>query len=320
MRCISRSTILLVSWQIAAWAAPGTANECVEAPGARILAGQLAARIPAFGALAADADLAPAPIGSMVRVFTKPQLEQLLIRTKVDPAAMELPDRLCVVRRRVAIPADLWQSTVESAIRATCGETPFRATVREFPRQAFPEGELQFSPTGLGPASSALSRIGGGKQLRIWRGRLVLPERASIPVWIQLELEMLRETFVAERQLAAGSALQAGDYRMAQVWRTETAGGRLCGEDSPREPESGMILRSGVAAGEPIPVASLRRAPAVRRGATVELEVTTGQTVLRAPATAERDAEVGEQVRVKNHWNGRGQTGTVAGNGRVRLE
>jgi flagella basal body P-ring formation protein FlgA len=317
MRCISRSTILLVSWTSLAFGAGIADGGCLEVDGARIHAGRLAERVAAFAALDSGADLGPAPVGSLVRVFTRTQLQSLL--GLEAGATADLPNRLCVTRKRQTIPREQWQAAAEKAVAEVCGSMPWRASVTEFSKQAYPAGELQFSPTGLGPVAPVGARNSGRKRPRSWRGQLVLPERTTIPVWIQLELETQAETAVAVRDLAAGTVLRTDDYKVEPVWRTETGGGTLCSASAPA-PQAGMVLSRSVAAGEALPLGSVRRAPAVRRGATVELEVEAGAAMLRAPATAEADAEIGEPVRVRNHWNGRGQVGKVAGNGRVRLE
>lgn len=297
MKCISKSITLLVSLGAGLAAAEG----CVAVDGARIRAADLAAAVPAFGALPPDKDLAPAPAGTLVRVFHRSQLAILL-----PGIVAELPDRICVERKRTAIPEAAWQEAIDAAMTRLCPAIPWKATVLEIPNHRFPSGVLQFSRPGL---------VASRGSAPLWRGSLLLPDKSSIPVWVRVEVQTERRAAVLNHAIAAGTAISAEDYREEDLW---VAG--LCVEDTtPPKPE-GMVARRALSAGASIQHGDLRRPPAIHRGQPVELEAGSGAARLRVSAVAENDAEVGEQVRLRSTWNGSKLVGRVTGAQKARVE
>lgn len=297
MKCISRSTILLASL-LAPLAA---AESCVLVDGARILAADLATIVPAFSELPPDKDLAPAPVGTLVRVFHRAQLAALL-----PGAAAELPNRLCVQRKRDVIPGEVWQTAVEEAMTRLCPTAPWKAKVLESPNHRFPSGVLSFSRPGL---------IASRGSVQMWRGALILPDKSSVPVWVRAEIQTKCRAMVLQRAVAAGSVLGLSDYREEDVWSPG-----LCAEGNPLRRPDGMATKRNLVAGAHLLPEDLRRPPAVHRGQSVELEVGSGAARLRVPAVAEHDADVGDQVHLKNSWNGSRVVGRVTGTQKARVE
>ena len=301
MRCISRSITLAASALAGvAFGAPA-ADACILVDGARIRAADLAAYAPAFGALPPDKDLGPAPAGTMVRVFYKVQLAALL----PGPAA-ELPDRLCVQRKRDAIPPEVWQAAVDATMSRICPATPWKATVLEAPRHRFPSGEIAFNRAGL---------VASRGSAQLWRGALQLPDKSSVPVWVRVEVQTQRRALILHRPVAAGGTLTADDYREEEVWAPG-----LCTEEREAVRPEGMIVKRALAAGAAVVNEDLRRPPAVHRGQPVELEAASGTARLRVPTVAEHDAEVGDKVQLKSSWNGTKLVGRVTGSQKARVE
>jgi flagella basal body P-ring formation protein FlgA len=269
--------------------------------GPRILAADLAILAPAFSALPPDKDLGPAPAGTMVRVFYRAQLAALL-----PAVTAELPDRLCVQRKRDAIPPEVWQEAVDNAMARICGEQSWKAKVLEAPHHRFPTGELLFSRSGL-----AASR--GSVQL--WRGALMLPDKSSVPVWVRAEIQTQRRVSVLQRPVSAGGLVTSEDYRDEQIWAPG-----LCVEDKELPPPDGMVARRAMPSGAVLAPEDLRRAPAVHRGQSVELEAASGPARLRVPTVAEHDANVGDRVQLKSAWNGTRLVGRVTGTQKAKVE
>lgn len=301
MRCISRSITLLVSGiVVVATGAPAT-GPCVLVDGARIRAADLAVQAPAFAALPPDKDLGPAPAGTMVRVFYKVQLAALLPGLMVD-----LPDRLCVQRKRDVIANEVWQGAVDAAMARMCGAAPWKATVLESPRHRFPSGEIVFNRAGV---------VASRGTVQLWRGALQLSDKSSIPVWVRVEMQSQRRAMMLRRPVAAGGTLSTEDYQEDEVW---VAG--PCGEERGAVRPEGMIARRGLAAGTTLAAEDLRRPPAVHRGQAVELEAASGRARLRVPTVAEHDAEVGDKVQLKSSWNGTKLVGRVTGTQKAKVE
>lgn len=297
MKCISKLITLLVSASLAAQAA----GECALIDGARILASDLAPFAPAFATLPADKDIGPAPAGTMVRVFSKVQLADLLA-----DAEAQVPDRLCVQRKRDPIPAEAWQAAVDAAMTRLCPDTPWKAKVLEAPNHRFPSGSIQLGRSGI---------VAGHGSVQLWRGSLLLPDKSSIPIWVRLEIRTQRMAAVLQRPLTAGQPLTEDDYRVEEVWAPG-----LCDAGPARPSLDGFVTKRAMQSGSEVLLEHLRRAPAVHRGQSVDLEVTAGRTRLRVPAVASHDAEVGEAVKLKSTWNGSLLMGRVTGSQKAKVD
>lgn len=269
--------------------------------GPRILAGDLSTLAPAFSVLPPETDIAPSPAGTLVRVFYKAQLAALL------PASHgELPDRVCVQRKRSVIPPEVWQHAVDTAMADVCGSTPWRAKVLDAPQHRFPTGEIHFSRSGI------VSNRGTGQ---LWRGSLVLPDKSSVPIWVRVELQSRRRANILQRALTAGSALSPEDYKLEEIW----VPGPCIGEKEPLKAE-GLVAKRALPAGNELLREDLRLPPAIHRGQSVELEAASGAARIRIPAVAEQDGEVGEIVHLRSGWNGSKLTGRVTGARKARVE
>ena len=204
MKCINRSITLLASLGLLARAA----DTCALVDGAKIRAADLAILAPAFAALPPDKELAPAPAGTMVRVFYKAQLAALLPGLQV-----ELPDRLCVQRKRDVIPPEAWQAAVDAAMTSLCATTPWRAKVLEAPQHRFPTGEVLFNRSGI---------VASRGSVQLWRGALMLPDKSSIPVWVRVELQARRRATILQHAVVAGAILTAEQQAELENFRKKS--------------------------------------------------------------------------------------------------
>ena len=289
MKCISRSTILLVSAGVIA------AAECIVVEGSRVRAGDLATRVAPFAELDSERDLGPAPFGAMVRIYSKTQLTEMLGR-----GADNLPETLCVERRREPIPESKWREALERAV-AGC---EVQIDLREFPKHRFPIGDLQFAKTG----------IVAGSTVSLWRGSLVLPDKQSIPVWVRAEIRVPGKRWKIAAPVVAGTRFVDTDIAQESGWFS----GVPCQPVEDWNP-AGFIARRSLKSGAILQRADARRPPAVQRGQPVDVE-SGGVARVRVAAVAETSGEIGESVRVKSSWNGSRLTGRVTSDGKVRVE
>jgi flagella basal body P-ring formation protein FlgA len=149
----------------------------------------------------------------------------------------------------------------------------------------------------------------------LWRGALLLPDKSSIPVWVRVEIQTQRKAAIVQRPLAAGALVSGEDVREEEIWATG-----LCREERAAPRVDGMVARRNLVAGAELTKEDLRRAPAVFRGQSVELEAASGPARLRVPAVAEHDAEIGETVQLKSSWNGTKLVGRVTGAQKAKVE
>jgi flagella basal body P-ring formation protein FlgA len=298
MRCISRSITLLAS----AWMLAPAAETCVLIEGSRIHAAELSTAAPAFSALPPTRDLGPAPTGTMVRLFTRAQLAALL--PGIDAV---LPERLCVQRKREAIPPVVWQAAIDVAMTEICGSTPWKAKVQEAPQHRLPAGQLVFHRSGLTASRGPV---------QVWRGAVQLPEKSSLPVWVRAEIQSQHRARILSQAIPAGAVLSAADYREEEIWAPG-----VCAESTDAFPSpEGMVAKRAMPAGAELRKEDLRHPPAVHRGQTVELEAASGAARLRVPAIAEHDADLGETVQMKSGWNGSILVGRVTGAQKAKVE
>lgn len=276
-------------------------DACVLVDGARIRASDLAGVVSAFAQLPPDKDLGPAPAGTLVRLYQRGQLAALLPGPSAD-----LPERLCVQRKREAIPLEEWQASIERAVKTACGEISVRIKVVETPRHRYPSGTIEFHRSGI-----AASR---GSAL-LWRGSLTTPDKSTVPVWIRAELQTLRHARIVVRPIAMGTVVVAEDFKREEAW---TSG--ICEAEKESWEPIGRVARHPIPIGEELRREALRIPPAIKRGDAVEVEAKAGAARIRIPAVAEQDAEVGETAPFRSSWNGAKIAGRVLSSQRARVE
>ncbi|MCY0093514.1 flagellar basal body P-ring formation chaperone FlgA [Hoeflea sp. J2-29] len=125
------------------------------------------------------------------------------------------------------------------------------------------------------------------------QGTAVVPERTIYP-GEELLAELVREVVVTNPNLRAGYAAVT-------------------------EEVLGKVTTRTLLPGRTIPVGALRDAWAVERGATVPLIFAGGGLIITAVGTPLENAAVGDFIRVRNVETGVIISGTVLGDGSVRV-
>lgn len=147
-----------------------------------------------------------------------------------------------------------------------------------------------------------------------WRVRLMEGEREVGRGLVVVALRRQRMVAVAVRPLQRGQTVGAGDLRLAKV----EIGPLTAAATSELPMLVGRVLRTDLAAGQPVLPGQVVEPPAVVGGQPVELVVRVGNAELCAPGAALGDGRVGQPVAVRR-GDGKQVRGTVLGPGRVLL-
>lgn len=260
---------------------------CFPVRGPRILARDLAMADPRFSTLPSTLAVGFAPDPGARRIYTASELERL---ARANGARIENPADICFelplvhvreedagVAMRRSLPADAELKIVELA------------------KSDAPAGQLEFPLEGLEPASPAAPGV------QLWRGYMKYAETRRAPFWARVSINVRFTVVVATRDLPVNGIIDAASVRV------EPRTGALTREkDASRiEEVSGRMLKRAIAAGVPIPLASLTEVPAVRRGDSVEVDVESGAAHLRLTAVAESAANEGDMIELRNPLSGK---------------
>jgi flagellar basal body P-ring formation protein FlgA len=123
------------------------------------------------------------------------------------------------------------------------------------------------------------------------------------------------EAPVALTRLLPETVLRSDDVRMARV-RVAVLQNEITRSV---DQVVGMQLRRPVAAGQPLRLADLTRPPLVQRGATIQIELSSGGLSVTGQAVALDAGAEGEKVRVQNMTSHAFLFARVIGPGRVRV-
>lgn len=276
---------------------------CLPVESGHILARDLAAAWPAFGAVAAETPVAYAPVPGARRHFGPVELARLAARFGVREPA---PAEVCF-----EVPmTELAAGPLQAAMRAALDIPDARVTVEEFSRFAVPRGEIVFSRPALhAPAPGA--RAGAV----VWRGFVLYSGGLRFPIWARARITARRARVLAREPLRAGVPITEAQVKLEMVEEFPVPG---------PEPESlarvaGRRPRRAIPAGWSIPLGLLEEPSEVERGESVRVEVTSGGARLVFTGRAESSGRAGEKVRVRNPESQRVFEARVAGKGAVAV-
>ncbi len=149
----------------------GAAPSCVEVRGDRILAGDLAARIPQLAPLDPSAVFGLAPRPGLERNLTAEEMQSFARRLGIEA---EVDRDVCVVGLRRKISHQEVEAALAGPLMALTGR-PEPIEILAISQREAPEGRLVFPP-------QSWTRDAGGNQLR-WRGFIAAASGARYPVW-----------------------------------------------------------------------------------------------------------------------------------------
>lgn len=133
--------------------------------------------------------------------------------------------------------------------------------------------------------------------------------------WIQGKVDLFKEVPVAQRALYMGERLQAQDFRYE--WRSITH----AVDGSPaKNLMIGMMVKMPISVDQVIWSRNLEREKALRKGDQVRVFSSGGLWELSLPAVADRDADIGDTVTLKNPSTKKSLVGLVVGKGEVEIK
>ncbi|HVX67688.1 MAG TPA: flagellar basal body P-ring formation chaperone FlgA [Bryobacteraceae bacterium] len=290
-----RSLLLM----LCAWALEGA---CLPVEGDAIRARDLAAAVPAFGALAPDAILGHAPAPGARRVFHREELLRLARLHQLQPEPFQevcfewplsrLADEDLLAAMRGSLPADV--SAVEIVDRS------------RFP---VPPGELIFRPQGLTPAP------GADRTLFYWKGQLRYAGTRTLAVWAKVRIA------ATVWRVKALVALERGvPVEESQLERYRAEGSPFGGTYASAIAQAvGRVPRIAIPAGAPVRMSELSTPPEIAAGERVAVEVRNGAMRILAEGRAERPARTGELVSLINPETGKRFQARAEARGRASI-
>ncbi|HPQ16927.1 MAG TPA: flagellar basal body P-ring formation chaperone FlgA [Bryobacteraceae bacterium] len=283
--------------------AAALAAGCISVEGDRIRAADLAAAVPAFAALAPDAELGYTPAPGARRMLSPGEVARMAARHGI---ALETAPGLCIERAM----EHLTEERVLAALRAAVGNPEARIELLDFSRYKVPRGELEFARSGYTPPPE------GADVPVVWRGKLKYAGNRSMPVWARVRIGIPGKRLVAAEDLPAGLPIQASQVRV------ETTEMPLFAAAPTQSVEDvvGRVPKRTIRAGEAVPAGVLEAPLEVERGETVTVKVNSGAAQLSLKAKAVTPGRKGDLIMLRNPDNGRRFQGRVEGQGRVIVD
>jgi flagella basal body P-ring formation protein FlgA len=274
-------------WLLCLVFSPGAFGACLPIGGDRILGGDLARADAHFSALAATQVIGFAPAPGMKRIFAAAELGRI---ARANGITLENPVEVCfeIPMRRIS---------PEEAAAAMRRNLPAGAelVIVELSKPEMPVGELDFPLAGLDPAAAADHGI------QLWRGSVKYAATKKLQVWARVNVSQHFNAVVAARDLVENVPIDAGALRL-EMWTGPIQHSQVALR---MEEVLGRAPRRTVKAGSPIPLDLLDNAGVVRRGDAVRVEVRSGPARLIFEAVAEKQANNGETIELRNPSNGR---------------
>jgi flagella basal body P-ring formation protein FlgA len=257
----------------------------------RIVARDFADAWPEVATLSPDTQLALAPAPGITRAFHTGELRAIADRFRL-PLPPAPPSGICFERKTATLDAAV-------LLRAMQREFPSaRIEVLDFSRQPAPQGEIEFSKSGLHPGTGAA----------MWNGSVRYAGSHRFPIWARVKILATVRRVVAPAPLKPGSVLDPAT--LVEQIREEfpdTAYAASVDEIA------GRTLRRAVAAGEAIRIAWTEPPKLVSRGESVKVEVQLGAARLTLEGVAQAAGSAGDTIPVLNPSSHRTFRGRVAG-------
>ena len=261
--------IPLTTFALAACLAVGSASD-------QILAGDIAAAVPEWSALAPGTALALAPAPGVQRVFRPAELRRLAQRWNLPP----LPDREFCVTRPVAVsdPALL----LAAMLRRLPGA---RIEILEFGRQPAPQGDLEFPLSGLRQSSAGA----------FWSGYVTYAGHLRFALWARVKVLVPVTRVVSSEDLKPGRTLDAALLHIDSREEFPSPGYAASIAEV-----AGMVARRSIAAGAPLRAEWLEAAKVIARGDAVQVEIVNGGAHLTLDGVAASSGAIGDTILVLN--------------------
>ncbi len=282
-------------------------TECLQVPGDRIRAGDLAQRVDVFRQIGADVEVGYAPLPGGRRTLTATELQRIAARNGINET---IQSDLCVQMQTRLLQVEEIKMTIESELLKQGVQTA-TLEVLDFSRYQVPEGQLQFTKAGLTPPAFKNS----AQQAVLWRGRMIYGGSRSVPVWARVRIFVEADVPIATRDLAAAVMIGENDVMVEKRPVFPFGGSPLAEAGS----VPGKRTKRALKKGDPIMAAVLENPKEIERGDKVEVAVKSGPVQLRLDAIAESPGQIGERIPVKNAASGKRFQAVVESKGHVTV-
>ena len=274
---------------------------CLPVHGDRIRGEDLAEVIPLFAA-AAGQTVAPAPLATAERHFSRMELRRLALRLGLSISdATEWPDSVCFAYRTAPLARD---QVIDAIRRSMSGEDKFELV--EYSLFPVPPGDVVFNNPNLRP-----DRPDGTKLIL---GVVTYAPRRQTPIWARVRPLAKAKGLVAAQELQPGIRLTANQVRMSELDRGTTISlGALADIE-------GMTPRRRIPSGTPLTRNMLARSRDVDAGEMVRVKVQAGTASLSFPSRAETGGYVGDHILLRNPDSGQRFRAKVEGRARVSVD
>jgi len=293
--------VVALSWL--ARFAPAQQPACKPVEGDRILGRHLAAALPAFSRIPAEASLGNLPLAGSHRTFHSAELQSLAQRYGIDLAS---PPDICF--EWPMEPLD--RARVLDAMLASLRIADADIAVAETSLNQVPRGRVEFPLERLGTPASPAQR-----DPVLWRGDIVYGADHRFPIWARVRIQVACERLVAADGLRAGQTLEARQVRTEIATCFPAA--RL---PLPLEQAVGLVVTRPISAGAEIRPEFLAPPNQVNRGDAVAVEVRSGGARLAFTGKAESSGRNGDLVAVRNPSSNRIFRARVDGKDKVTVQ
>jgi flagella basal body P-ring formation protein FlgA len=277
---------------------------CLLVQGDSVLDSDLESVLPGSSVPAAGRPLMRAPVAGARRWIGAEELTRLL---GVRASEVRIPPQgICLER----VARHLEESLLRESLRKVIQDDTVSIEILDFSRYPLPEGQLQFSRSGLIASPSTKP-----ERAVLWRGRVLSDDRRSTPVWVRLRMYVERNLPAAAHELTPGRPLTEDDIIVTRrrifplQWPVLDPGQVL-----------GKAVKRRVAAGELLLTSILKQPRTVEPGDLVTAEVNHAGIRLRLPAIAETGGVDGELIWLKPAKGGRRFRGRIQEHGLVIVE
>ncbi|MGA3095453.1 MAG: flagellar basal body P-ring formation chaperone FlgA [Bryobacteraceae bacterium] len=284
--------------------APAQAPKCLAVEGEHIVAGDLAASLPAFGQLDPETPVALTPMPGVRRVFRWYELAALAKRYGLEAGS---PSDACFERKMENLDRD----KVLEEMRRTLALKDARIEIVETSADPVPRGRLEFRREDLGRPALLSSPTPV-----TWRGSVIYGDNHRFSIWARVAISARQPRVVAAEYLKRGEPIGAAQIRVETV-----EGFPVAGEVAQSiEEVAGREMSRDLVAGSEIRVAQLIAVPDVSRGEMVDVEVRSGAARLLLTGKAESSGRSGDMIAIRNMTSNKLFQARITGKGKALLD
>ncbi|HUI56506.1 MAG TPA: flagellar basal body P-ring formation chaperone FlgA [Bryobacteraceae bacterium] len=274
----------LLLFGCAAWLAPAQQPACQTIENDRILGKDLAAALPAFGAIPGETVLGNSPMPGSRRVFRSPEIQSLARRYSI--ALREAPE---VCFEWAMEPLD--HARIVEAMRASLLMPDASIEIAEASTYPVPRGRVEF------PRDRLIAPPAPGQHAPVlWRGDVIYGGDHRYAIWARVGISATCRKLVAVEGLKPGRPIESRQLR--EVPFTCFPGSAKTAP--PIDQMAGLLPLRVIPAGAEVRPELLARPNDVDRGDLVQIEVRCGAARLALTAQALSGGRDGDTISVRN--------------------